>query len=74
MNILEDYLKFLSEKSKNWIAAATKNKGALHRQLGVPEGEKIPKSKLEIKSTDTLKTKKRKILAKNLSHLHHKGE
>ena len=55
-----------------WIAAATKNKGALHRQLGVPQGEKIPKSKLVIKSTDTLKTKRRKILAKNLSHLHKK--
>jgi hypothetical protein len=26
----------------NWIQAAEPKKGALHRQLGVPEGEKIP--------------------------------
>lgn len=32
--------------AKNWIAKATKNKGALHRALGVPEGKKIPASKL----------------------------
>lgn len=25
----------------NWIAGATKNKGGLHRSLGVPEGKKI---------------------------------
>ena len=29
----------------NWIAAATKNKGGLHRSLGVPMGKKIPASK-----------------------------
>lgn len=32
--------------AKNWIAGATKNKGALHRNLGVPEGKKIPTAKL----------------------------
>lgn len=32
--------------AKNWIADATKNKGALHRNLGVPEGQKIPKAKI----------------------------
>lgn len=31
---------------KNWIAEATKNKGALHKALGVPAGEKIPTKKL----------------------------
>ena len=30
----------------NWIAAATKNKGGLHRSLGVPMGKKIPASKI----------------------------
>jgi hypothetical protein len=29
-----------------WIEKATKNKGALHRALGVPQGTKIPASKL----------------------------
>jgi hypothetical protein len=34
-------------KSKgNWIADATKNKNGLHRSLGVPEGKKIPDSKI----------------------------
>jgi len=34
---------------KNWIAGAVKpeNKGALHRALGVPEGVKIPATKLK---------------------------
>lgn len=36
----------MAEK-KNWIAGATKNKGALHRALGIPEGQPIPAKKLE---------------------------
>ena len=32
--------------AKDWIAGATKNKGALHRSLGVPEGQKIPAAKI----------------------------
>jgi hypothetical protein len=32
---------------KMWIADATKNKGALHKALKVPEGKKIPEKKLE---------------------------
>lgn len=33
-------------KSKKWIAGAIKRPGALHRALGVPQGEKIPAAKL----------------------------
>ena len=32
--------------SGKWIQEATKNKGKLHRALGVKEGEKIPSKKL----------------------------
>ena len=32
--------------AKNWIAGAVKNKGGLHRSLGVPEGQKIPQKAL----------------------------
>jgi hypothetical protein len=32
--------------AKMWIKDATKNKGKLHRELGVKEGEKIPAKKL----------------------------
>ena len=31
---------------KNWIQGAIKKPGALHRQLGIPAGKKIPKSTL----------------------------
>tara|TARA_R100000306_G_C4306152_1_gene107738 strand:- start:245 stop:421 length:177 start_codon:yes stop_codon:yes gene_type:complete len=30
----------------DWIQKANIKKGALHRQLGIPEGKKIPKSTL----------------------------
>lgn len=29
-------------RSKNWIAGAVRHPGALHRQLGVPQGKRIP--------------------------------
>jgi len=32
--------------SGKWIAGAIKHPGALHRQLGVPVGQKIPAAKL----------------------------
>jgi len=35
----------MSEK-KNWIKAAIKHPGALHKDLHVPAGEKIPVSKI----------------------------
>jgi hypothetical protein len=34
-------------EKKKWIAGAIKHKGALHKELGVPEGKKIPEKKLE---------------------------
>jgi hypothetical protein len=32
--------------TKNWIAGAIKKPGALHKQMGVPQGQKIPAKKL----------------------------
>jgi hypothetical protein len=32
--------------AKQWIKKAIKHPGALHRSLGVPQGKKIPKSKI----------------------------
>lgn len=32
--------------AKNWIADAIKKPGALHREIGVPQGQKIPAKKL----------------------------
>lgn len=54
-------------KSKKWIAGATKNKGALHRALGVPEGEKIPAKKIAAaKNSDNPRIAKEAQLASTL--------
>lgn len=53
-----------------WIAKATKNKGALHRALGVPVGEKIPTAKLAKAAKSKNPTmRKRAALAKTLMSL-----
>lgn len=51
----------------NWIAGATKNKGAVHRALKVPMGDKIPEKKLD-KAADSSNPlmRKRTNLAKTL--------
>jgi hypothetical protein len=36
----------MAKAKKNWIAGAIKHPGALHKQLGVPQGKKIPAGKL----------------------------
>jgi len=36
----------LLARKGNWIKDATKNKGTLHRALGVPEDQKIPVAKI----------------------------
>ena len=50
----------------NWIAAATKNKGGLHRSLGVPMGKKIPASKLAAAASKGGKVGKQARLAQTL--------
>jgi hypothetical protein len=56
--------------AKNWIKSAIKKPGALHKQLGVPEGEKIPAKKLAkaAKAGGTLG--RRAQLAQTLKKLH----
>lgn len=49
-----------------WIQKAIKKPGALHKALHVPEGKKIPASKLRVKESDSPTMKKRKVLAKTL--------
>lgn len=57
----------------NWIAGATKNKGALHRSLGVPQGQTIPKAKVA-KAADSQNPTlaKRAQLAQTLAKLRKK--
>ena len=60
-------------KKGGWIAGATKNKGALHRALHVPEGKKIPAAKLEKAEHSKNPTmRKRAALAETLKGMHHK--
>jgi hypothetical protein len=54
----------------NWIAGAIKHPGALHKSLGVPEGEKIPASKLaKAKRSSNPTTRRRANLASTLGRL-----
>jgi hypothetical protein len=54
---------------KNWIKGAIKKPGQLRKDLGVAEGEKIPKSKLNAAADGEYgkKTQQRANLAKTLS-------
>lgn len=56
--------------AKNWIAGAIKHPGALHRQLGVPEGKKIGFAKLQAAASKGGKLGKRARLAETLRKLH----
>jgi len=42
-------------KEEKWIQKTDMNKGALHKKLGVPEGEKIPLSKLKSLKNELMK-------------------
>lgn len=55
----------------NWIAGAIKKPGALHESLGVPQGQKIPPSKIEAAThSSNDKLRKRAVLAQTLSRFH----
>lgn len=57
--------------AKHWIAGAIKHPGALHKQLGVPQGQKIPASKLHAAAAKGGTIGKRANLAMTLKGLHH---
>lgn len=61
--------------SKNFIQKAIKHPGALHRQLHVPEGKKIPASKMRAAREGKYgkKAQKRANFAKTLSKLRPRG-
>jgi hypothetical protein len=59
----------MAEKKK-WIQAMHMKKGALHRELGVPEGRKIPAKKLaKAAKSSNPKLAKRAVLARTLRGL-----
>ena len=60
----------MAEK-KDWIKGAIKHPGALHKELGVKEGKKIPAKKLEKAEHSKNPTlRKRANLAKTLKKIH----
>lgn len=64
-------LKF-KKKKKNWITGAIKRPGALHKELGVLQGKKIPLSKLAAATKKGGKEGKRARLAETLKTFHKK--
>lgn len=47
--------------------------GSLHRLLGIPQGSKIPASRLATKPGDSPAMKKKKNFARNARHWNHPG-
>ncbi len=64
------YNAMMKRKKKNWIAGAIKKPGALHSELGVPQGKKIPPKKLAAAAKKGGKEGKRARLAQTLKSFH----
>ena len=61
--------------AKKWIKGAIKHPGKLHRDLGVPEGEKIPTKKMEeAKHSKNPEIRKEAALAHTLGSFHRKSK
>jgi hypothetical protein len=64
-------------KGKKWIQGAVKHPGALHEELGVAKGKKIPAGKLEKAAHAGGKLGERARFAENMKHIgkgKHKGK
>lgn len=61
-------------KEERWMQGAVKHPGALHKQLGVPAGKKIPHKMLE-KATHSSNPllKKRAVLAETFAKARRNG-
>lgn len=57
--------------ARRWIQGAIKHPGALHREMGVPEGQKIPKTRIEKAAKGDGKEAARARLALTLEKMHH---
>jgi len=60
------------KSKKKWISGAIKRPGALHRALGVPEGEEIPVSKIQSAAKKTGRIGRQARLALTLRKLRKK--
>lgn len=64
--------KHSKKHKKNWIANAIKKPGALHAELGIKKGQKIPAKTLAKAAKKGGKEGKRARLAETLKSFHHK--
>lgn len=63
----------MGRAKKNWIQGAVKHKGALHKDLGIPQDEKIPMKKIKkAEHSKDPKIAKRARLAETLKGFRHK--
>ena len=62
----------MAEKWIQTALAGPKSKGKLHRKLGIPEGKKIPESKIKAAEKKGGKIGKEAHLAETLKHLRKK--
>ena len=61
--------------TKKWIKGAIQHKGKLHRDLGVPEGKKIPAEKMEkARHSKDPAIRKEAALADTLKGFKHKSK
>jgi hypothetical protein len=60
-------------KPTKWIQGAIKRPGQLHRDLGVPQGQKIPSSTLAAAAKREGAVGQRARLAQTLSHMQRKS-
>lgn len=59
----------------NWLAGAIKKPGALHRELGVPQGQKIPAGKIAAAANSSdPKLAQRARLAQTLKGFNRQGK
>lgn len=59
---------------KKWLKSATSDKGALHRNLDIPAGEKIPLTTLKAATHSKNPTiRKEAALAETMRGFHHGG-
>ena len=56
--------------AEKWIQKALHKPGALHKEIGVPKGKKIPEKKLEAAAKKPGKEGKRARLAETLKKFH----
>jgi len=66
---MKNKIKGAMKRGRNWIKGAIRHPGALHRDLGVPQGEKSPAGKLAAAAKKGGKVGARARLARTLKKM-----